>query len=272
MVAPGSRMPAAPTGTLGPNIAFIAAGFAMAIAGAAGARARDGRPHLLERQVLAGWIGPLAAEEDGALDHVAQLADVAGPARRRAAAASASRRDRRDAAAPAARAACADEARARAAAISARRSRSGGIVERDAVEAEEEVLAEAAARRPPASRSRLVAATKRTSIARGFERADAEHLPLLEHAQELGLRSAERHLADLVEEHRAAVGGLEQAGAWPRSAPVKAPRSWPKSSLSSSVSGSAAQLRRTNGPLARAATACGASRRAPPCRRRSRRG
>ena len=37
-----------------------------------------------------------------------------------------------------------------------------------------------------------------------------------------------------------------------RTAPVKAPFSWPKSSLSSSVSGMAAQLMATNGPLARA--------------------
>src|SRR5262249_62026548 len=37
------------------------------------------------------------------------------------------------------------------------------------------------------------------------------HLALLEHAEELGL-DLERHLADLVEEERAAVGELEAAG------------------------------------------------------------
>ena len=41
--------------------------------------------------------------------------------------------------------------------------------------------------------------------------ADALELPLLEHAQELGLER-ERHLADLVEEQGAAVGHLELAG------------------------------------------------------------
>src|SRR5687768_16778201 len=42
--------------------------------------------------------------------------------------------------------------------------------------------------------------------------ADAAKLPFLQKAKQLGLR-AERHLADLVEEERAAVGGLDQAGA-----------------------------------------------------------
>src|SRR6185436_11579341 len=41
--------------------------------------------------------------------------------------------------------------------------------------------------------------------------ADAPHLLALEHAQELGLHR-ERQLADLVEEHRAAVRALERAG------------------------------------------------------------
>ena len=42
--------------------------------------------------------------------------------------------------------------------------------------------------------------------------ADAPHFALLQHAQQLGLR-ARRQLADFVEEERAAVGLLEQAGA-----------------------------------------------------------
>ena len=41
------------------------------------------------------------------------------------------------------------------------------------------------------------------------EPADAQHLALLEHAQELDL-GRQCHLADFVEEHRAALGGLEQ--------------------------------------------------------------
>ena len=64
-----------------------------------------------------------------------------------------------------------------------------------------------------------------------------------------------RHLADLVEEQRAAVASLEQARSRAAVAPVNAPFAWPNSSLSSSVSGSAAQLTATNGPAARAARA-----------------
>src|SRR5260221_4596682 len=44
-----------------------------------------------------------------------------------------------------------------------------------------------------------------------FLATDALDPPLLEHAQEFGLQ-AERQLADLVEEQRAAVGHLEAAG------------------------------------------------------------
>ena len=76
--------------------------------------------------------------------------------------------------------------------------------------------------------------------------ADALERLLLEEAQQLGLQRR-RHLADLVEEHRAAVG---RARAGPRfccRASVNAPRSWPNSSLSSSVSGSAEQVMFMNG-------------------------
>src|SRR5439155_16171970 len=41
--------------------------------------------------------------------------------------------------------------------------------------------------------------------------ADAQHLALVEHAQQLRLRRREQ-LADLVEEHDAALGDLEEAG------------------------------------------------------------
>ena len=54
-------------------------------------------------------------------------------------------------------------------------------------------------------------------------------------------------LADRVLEKR----DLEREVVSLRSAPVKAPFSWPNSSLSSSVSGMAAQLRARNGALAR---------------------
>ena len=53
----------------------------------------------------------------------------------------------------------------------------------------------------------------------------------LEHAQQLDLQ-LDRHLGDLVEEERAAGGALEMPLVRAASAPVKLPRSWPKSSLS----------------------------------------
>jgi hypothetical protein len=69
----------------------------------------------------------------------------------------------------------------------------------------------------------LVAATTRTSTLRGCDRAEAPHLALAQHAQELGLE-LQRELAELVEEDGAAVGPLEGPACSPR-APVKAPRS-----------------------------------------------
>ena len=79
-----------------------------------------------------------------------------------------------------------------------------------------------------------------------MRRPDALHLAPLEHANELRL-DAERELRDLVEEERAAVGRLEQAGLVGLAA---APPS-PKSSRSSSGSVSEAPSTRTKGPAAR---------------------
>ena len=102
----------------------------------------------------------------------------------------------------------------------------------------------------------MVAAITRMSTSDRLGRADALDLAVLEHAQQLHLH-AERQLADLVEEDRAAVGRLEEP-LRSRSAPVNAPRTWPKSSLSSSVGASVVQLQMTNGLVARAATGRGA--------------
>jgi hypothetical protein len=66
--------------------------------------------------------------------------------------------------------------------------------------------------------------------------ADAVELAVRQHAQQARLQ-VERHVADLVEEQGAAVGLLE-AAARMVCAPVKAPRSWPKSSLPAGPSGS----------------------------------
>ncbi len=50
----------------------------------------------------------------------------------------------------------------------------------------------------------------RTSILTGVRRADREHLALLDRAEQLGLQR-DRHLGDLVEQQRAALGRTEQA-------------------------------------------------------------
>ena len=71
--------------------------------------------------------------------------------------------------------------------------------------------------------------------------ADTLNLPVLQGAQQLWLQF-ERQLADLVEEQRAAVGDLELAGAIFATAPVNAPDTWPNSSLSAMLTGSAAQF------------------------------
>ena len=135
--------------------------------------------------------------------------------------------------------------------MSSRRSRSGGTRHRDDVEPVVEVLAEAAASRPRRARSRLVAATMRTSTVRVLPPPpSALDLALLQHAQQLHLHVAARS-------RRSRRGTacrrrpLEAAVARASTAPVNAPFSWPNSSLSSSVSGIAAQLTATNGPVAR---------------------
>ena len=85
----------------------------------------------------------------------------------------------------------------------------------------------------------------RTSTDCSVPAAEPPERPLLQHAQELHLRRR-RHLGDLVEEQRAAMGELEAALPAIDRRPVNAPFSWPKISLSSSVSGIAAQLMATN--------------------------
>ena len=101
------------------------------------------------------------------------------------------------------------------------------------------------------SRSRLVAATRRTSNGTSSSPPTGRTDALLQRAQELRLQG-ERQLADLVEEERAAVRLRRRGRVRGARASVKAPRAWPKSSLSSSVSGIAAQLTATNGLVARA--------------------
>ena len=89
--------------------------------------------------------------------------------------------------------------------------------------------------------------------------ADADDLAFLEHAQQLHLRGAGQ-LAELVEEERAAVGGLEVALALAAFAPVNAPFSWPKSSDSTSSAGIAPQFTAMKVPLAPRARAVDGAR------------
>ena len=82
--------------------------------------------------------------------------------------------------------------------------------------------------------------------------AHAADAARLQRTQQAGLRVC-RHVADLVEEQRAAMRLLELAGCCAPPAPVKAPFSCPNSSLSTSSRGIAAVFTATNGPvLARA--------------------
>src|SRR5580704_9572455 len=81
--------------------------------------------------------------------------------------------------------------------------------ERDAVESKVEILAKLASF--DLGLEIAVGGTDESyvDVAR-LERADAEHLPLFKYAQELHL-DRHRQLADLIEEHGASVGSLEQA-------------------------------------------------------------
>ena len=129
----------------------------------------------------------------------------------------------------------------------------------------EEIAAEAAAAATSARRSRLVAAITRDVDLLRLQRADALHLAVLERAQQLGL-DRQRQLADLVEEQRAALAA-SNTPAFDSTAPVNAPRTWPNSSLSKSVSTTAEQLIVTNGLLRRGQPDGRRARRAPcPCR------
>ena len=80
----------------------------------------------------------------------------------------------------------------------------------------------------------------------GLLAADARDDALLEHAQHLGLRG-QAHVADLVEEERAAVAPARTCPPRSATAPVNEPFTWPNSSLSISSAGIAAQLTSTNG-------------------------
>ena len=130
------------------------------------------------------------------------------------------------------------------------RARSGGSSMLDDVDAVVEVLAEALAPRPP-SRGR---GWSRRRCAR--RTATSSSPPTGRTVRSCSARRSfgcivERHLADLVEEERAAAWPARTGPRASLRASVKAPCTWPKSSLSSSASGIAAQLTATKGRLLR---------------------
>ena len=93
--------------------------------------------------------------------------------------------------------------------MSSRRSRRGGSLDRHHLEPMIKILAELAL----GDGLFQIAVGRRNQAHVDLDRlvaADAEHFPVLQHAQQLRLQG-QRHVADLVEEQRAAVGVLETA-------------------------------------------------------------
>ena len=121
--------------------------------------------------------------------------------------------------------------------------------ERDDVEAEEQVLAEASG--ADLLGQVLVGGGDDAHVHRHALRpAHRLDALLLEHAQHLGL-GLEGHVADLVEEQACPPSASSNLPLRAASAPVKAPLVWPNSSLSIRSSGMAAQFTSTKGPAAR---------------------
>ena len=148
----------------------------------------------------------IAAQDERALDRVLELAHVAGPG-------VAGERVARVSASAGAERPCSSAVEARE--VLGERHDLGRAIaqrrhdEREAADAEQQVLAE-----PAGADLGFEVAVRRgdeARVGRDFGRAaDARDHLALEDAQQLGLER-ERHLADLVEEQRAAVGRLEEA-------------------------------------------------------------
>ena len=86
-------------------------------------------------------------------------------------------------------------------------------------------------------------------------RSQPAQFPLFQHAQQLGLR-ADRHLAQFIQQQRSALSASSKHPARRSTAPVNAPFSCPKISLSISVSGIAAQFTARNGRPLRGLRSC----------------
>ena len=180
-----------------------------------------------------------AGQHRGPLQRVAQLAHVAGPRIGAAGGAAAS------ALQPAA-----ERARGNAppaGATSSGRSRSGGSYDRHHAQAIEQILAEPALAHP--RRQVAVGRGDDPHIDRHRPPADRRHHPLLQHAQNLGLHRRV-HVADLVQQQRAAGGLAERAGTVGDRAGEGA-ADMAEQLLSRRAAGIAAQLTATNGPAAR---------------------
>ena len=203
-----------------------------------------------------------------ALDDVAQLADVARPARARTSTVHRLGLEtpsaRRPYSAEISAMKCAGEQRdvlraARAAAARGTGSRSGG-------------RRGPRGRRPCGSPPQVLVGGGDDAHVHGHRRGAAHRLHplLLQDAQDLGLRLE----ASCPRPRRGTACPPSASSNLPFlavSAPVKAPRVWPKSSLSISSSGMAAQLTSTNGPGGAQAAGRGCCGRPAPCRCRSRR-
>ena len=137
--------------------------------------------------------------------------------------------------------------------MSSRRSRSGGKRDEEDAEPVVEILAEAAR-----LDRRLEVPVRRRDDADvdppGVRRSDALEFAFFEDAQERRLH-IERQIADFVEEERP-LSASSKRPCRVATAPVNAPRSWPNSSLSIKLAGSAAQLTRTSGRSRRGPRSC----------------
>jgi hypothetical protein len=130
-----------------------------------------------------------------------------------------------------------------------RAARAAGDLEGDHVEPEEQVLAEAALRISSPS-FLLVAAITRTSTVTDVVPPTGSSFCSCSTRSTLAC-GLQRHVADLVEEQRAAVGQLELALLGEQRAREGAPRTCRTARSRSAPPGMAAQLTSTNGPSAR---------------------
>ena len=153
--------------------------------------------------------------------------------------------------------------------MSSGRSRSGGSVHGDRVDAVVEILRGTRPCRIASARSRLVAATMRTSTRAGPGAADPEERAGLQRAQQLHL-AVGLHLADLVEEERAAVGQLDEPGLGGDRAGEGALLVTEQLGLEH-LARQRAAVDRHEGPLGARASARGSRAPPAPCRCRSRR-